>query len=101
MVRVYCRCNSGHYFTGGCCPIDGWSSEDTDAVFVAAEELLRSDLTPSLDELRRSGLSEQAIARTIVVEFGSGDSAFDAVAPEGYVIQGRWHPLMELSPAYH
>ena len=26
MIRAYCRCNSGHYFVGEYCPIDGWSS---------------------------------------------------------------------------
>jgi len=53
----------------------------------------------SLGELRRAGVSEDTVRRTIVIEFGAGEFAFDAISPEGYVIEGEWTPLR--SPDEH
>ena len=51
---------------------------------------------PSLRALREAGLSKAALQRTIVIEFGTDACAFDAIAPEGYVICGVWKPLSAL-----
>lgn len=95
-VRVYRRCNSGHNFAGGCCPLDGWSSPKTDAVLIALERLTAAHVTPSIGNLQQAGVSEDALARTIVVRFGSRASTFDAISPEGYVVEGRWRPLVSM-----
>jgi hypothetical protein len=54
----------------------------------------------SIAESRRAGVSEAAIQRTIVIEFGSSDCVFDAIAPEGYVIEGRWKLLKHLDERF-
>ncbi len=100
MVRVYRRCNGGHYFADACCPLDGWFSAETDEVLVAAERLIKAGITPSIERLREAGLGSDVPARTIVIDFGNEACAFDAVAPEGYVIGGRWIPLFALEAAF-
>ena len=96
MKRAYYRCNSGHYFQGAFCPLDGWSSPGSERLTEVVERLLASRREPSLVELRGAGLDEAALCRTIVVDFGADDSAFEAVAPEGYVIGGEWRSLTDL-----
>jgi hypothetical protein len=61
-----------------------------------ADRLASSQRDPSLAELRRAGLDSAVLQRTIVVQFGAEDSTFEALAPEGYVIDGEWRPLNEL-----
>ncbi len=92
MKQVYFRCNSGHYFSGGSCPLDGWSSKDW---LQLRSAVLAAEATegPGVKELRESGVSEDTLARLVVIEFGSASSAFDAIAPSGYVVDGRWLPM--------
>ena len=96
MVQLYSRCNSGHYFIGEYCPIDGWSSPASKELTEVAERLAATGRGISVAELRRAGVSEGAIRRAIVIEFGSSDSAFEAISPEGYVVKGEWKPLRSL-----
>ena len=96
MVQAYCRCNSGHYFVGEYCPIDGWSSTASKELTEAVERLLGTGREISLAELRSAGVSEATIRRTLVIEFGVSESAFDAISPEGYMIKGEWKPLRYL-----
>jgi hypothetical protein len=100
MVRVYCRCNSGHYFMGEYCPIDGWSSAASKELTEAVGRLTATGRAISLVELRKAGVSEEAFKRTIVIEFGANDSAFEAISPEGYVIKGEWKPLRYLDERF-
>lgn len=90
MVCVYVRCNSGHYFTGTHCPLDGWSSPASLAVAEAAARLAGSGIVASIARLRSEGVSPAALARTIVVDFGDEGSVFQLVAPKGYVVDGEW-----------
>jgi hypothetical protein len=96
MIRAYCRCNSGHYFVGEYCPIDGWSSPVAEELVKATKRAIASGQAPSLHALRQTGLSEAAAQRTIVIEFGTDACVFDAIVPEGLVIHGTWKPLAVL-----
>jgi len=96
MVQVYCRCTSGHYFIGKYCPIDGWSSSASKELTEAVERLTAAGRAISLTDLRSAGVSEDAMKRTIMIEFGASDSAFEAISPEGYVVKGKWKPLRYL-----
>jgi len=96
MIRAYCRCNSGHYFVGEYCPIDGWSSPVAEELVKATKRVIASGQAPSLHALRQTGLSEAAAQRTIVIEFGTDACVFDAIVPEGLVIHGTWKPLAVL-----
>lgn len=95
--RAYSRCNSGHYFQGECCPFDGWSSAASRELTAAVKRLARAERTLSIEELRNCGVSERTIARTIVIEFGSGDSAFEAINPASLVIADEVVPLARLN----
>jgi hypothetical protein len=53
-------------------------------------ELSNSKQELSLVELIAVGLSSKALKRTIVIEFGDVQSAFDAISPEGYFVDGEW-----------
>ncbi len=94
--RAYSRCNSGHYFLGECCPFDGWSSPATRELTAAVKRLARSGRPVSLEELRKSGVSDATIARTIVIEFGSEASAFDAISPAHLFVNEEAIPLTDL-----
>ncbi len=94
MKRVYCRCNGGDYFEGGgACPVDGWSSPESLELAEAVACLTAGGQEPSIAELRRLGVSEAALARTIVIEFGSEAAAFEVMTPRGYAVSGQWKPL--------
>ena len=81
-MRAYCRCTSGHYFQGEICPFDGWSSAASRELAAAVERLDRHGQEISLVALRKAGVSQKTIARTVVVAFGSEASAFEALSVE-------------------
>ena len=62
----------------------------------AVDRLSGLKLEPSFAQLRRVGLKKAARHRTIVVDFGTEEAIFEAVAPEGYVVDGKWRPLRDL-----
>jgi hypothetical protein len=99
-ARAYCRCNSGHYFEGSHCPFDGWSSPES-AELAAAIDRLRAARRPlSIHLLSETGVSEPTLARTIVIEFGCDDSSFQAIAPEGLIVDGVWRPSAAFDTAH-
>jgi len=89
IATAYCRCNSGHYFEGEFCPFDGWSSPASKELTQAVEQLARAHREISMEELRKAGVSAAALDRTIVIQFGSSASVFEAVAPHEYVVNGE------------
>src|SRR3990170_2573887 len=88
MIHVYHRCNSGHYFRDEHCPLDGWSSAAPVELATAVQRLRRSGSRLSVAELRSDGVTDEVLKRCIVVDFGDSESVFDAVAPEGYIVNG-------------
>ena len=99
-ARAYSRCNSGHYFAGEYCPFDGWSSAAAVEVAQAVQRLQQLARAISVEELRRAGVSDAALARTIVVQFGADASAFEAVSPKEYVVNGVTKPPMKFGPHF-
>ena len=94
MHRAYVRCNGGHYFIGSHCPLDGWTSPEAAELATANKKISAAEL--SIEALRRAGVKETTLSRTIVIDFGNEMSSFDAIAPEVYVIQGQWKKLRDL-----
>lgn len=92
MTRVYVRCNSGHYFEGVYCPLDGWSSAASADVTRCVAALRERNEVASFEVLRSRGVAETALKRCIIIEFGDDDASFELVAPEGYVVGGVWIP---------
>lgn len=99
-ARAYCRCNSGHYFQGECCPFDGWSSAASRELAAAVEWLARQGQDLSLAALGKAGVSRKNLARVIVVQFGCAASAFEALSPQEYVINGKAEPVVKLGAAF-
>lgn len=100
ITRAFCRCNSGHYFSGEFCPFDGWSSPASKELAHAVEELEAAGHRVSLEALRKSGVSSTTLQRTITIEFASGDSAFEAVSPDYLVVHGEAKPTHKLGLAF-
>jgi hypothetical protein len=100
IIRAYSRCNSGHYFLGEFCPFDGWSSHASRELTAALKELARSGRPVSLEELRQAGVSAATLSRTMVIEFGSSSTAFEAIAPEYYVVNGETIPLRNFDESF-
>jgi hypothetical protein len=78
------------------CPIDGWSGPESKELVAAAQNLLKAGSELSVEALRKIGVREGTLTRTIVVDFGDERSSFDAIVPEGYVVQGEWKKLRDL-----
>ena len=95
-MRAYCRCTSGHYFMGVFCQLDGWSAAASRELAEATDLLRQRGEELSLVSLRSAGVSESSLERGIVVQFGSPASAFEAVAPAAYSVDGEWRPPDEL-----
>jgi len=89
VVRGYRRCNGGDYFIGRNCPFDGWSSPGSEAIDAAVRHLEAAGVAPSIAALRRAGLDEDALARAVVIDFGSEAAVFDGLQPKAYVVGGR------------
>ena|SRR6266851_3945291 len=87
--RVYCRCNSGHYFIGEFCPFDGWSSPASRALANACERLEETHQEVSLEAFKKVGVGQDALQRTILITFGSDESVFEAVAAQVLVVDGQ------------
>jgi len=100
MIHLYSRCNSGHYFEGTHCQVDGWSSPAAAEIAEAQDVLRQRSTRPSIDALRALGVSEEAIKRCIIIEFGDKDAQFELVAPQGYVVNGQWIPLKDFDPRH-
>jgi hypothetical protein len=83
----------GDYFCTKCCPFDGWTSVQINELFGAAEKLRSEKVVPTVAGLRERGVSEEAIQRCIVIEFGDEGAAFDGLSPEFYVIGGKSYKL--------
>jgi hypothetical protein len=54
----------------------------------------------SLVTLRKAGVSQGTIERTIVVLFGCAESAFEALAPQTWVVNGEPKPVTQLGRAF-
>jgi len=88
--RLYWRCNGGHYISSTRnCPWDGWTSPEVDELCSAAEVFAKQGRVPSIAELKDVKVSDRALRRAIVMEFGDDRAVFDAVAPQEYVLHGR------------
>jgi hypothetical protein len=95
-TRAYCRCNSGHYFSGDSCPYDGWTSPAARELTDAVARLAKEGRELSLEELRVLGVSKETLWRTIIVSFGVGASVFEALSPDTYVVNGETKPPAKL-----
>ncbi|MBN1122126.1 MAG: hypothetical protein JXJ17_13700 [Anaerolineae bacterium] len=100
---LYIRCNSGHYFSGGeNCPLDNWSLpryEELEEVIVQMET---EGIDISIEEFRKRGVSDDILARIIIIDFGSVNSVFTGLVPEGYIgREGNFIPVNLASSDYH
>jgi len=96
MRKVLWRCNGGDYFSTVYCPFDGWSSENSAALFRAVDRLQRQDTPLTLAALKDAGLSDEAIRSCVIIEFGDSNSAFEALSPSSYVVNGQAVPLKDV-----
>src|SRR5262249_25128270 len=92
-VRVFASCNSGHYFVGNTCLFDGWSSDHTREIAAAAERISGAGRIPSLAELAAEGVSEEALAGALVIDFSSSQAALDAIALRAVIARGTYYRL--------
>lgn len=100
MVKAYWRCNGGDYFSTKACPFDGWTSPEIDELFQAVETLKTRKIPVSIGVLRDLAVSEKAIQRCIVVEFGNDAAVFEAMSPGYYVIEGKSYKLHEVGSVF-
>jgi hypothetical protein len=66
----------------------------------AVENAQRKRKALSIRALADEGVPEEAIKRTIIIEFGSDEAIFDALLPEGYLIKGELKRLHQLGLGY-
>ncbi len=96
MNRAFIRCNEGHYFEGQHCFFDGWSSKESEQFWRISEEIRSENQPISLELFRQKGADHQTIKRMIVIDFGDGNFVFEAISPDGFVVDGRYIRLNAL-----
>ena|SRR5438309_10085344 len=96
MVKLYWRCNAGHYISTERCPWDGWTPPEIGELCSAADSLAKQGTVPSIAALRDAKVSDQALQRAIVVEFGDGRAVFEALMPHEYVLNGMHKTMSQL-----
>ena len=94
-VRVFARCNGGHYFVGKWCPFDGWGSEETEAIERVAKDLSDKGTVPAMASLEAAGLTPKALARACVMEFYSNDQILDGIEPHSVAVGARTYLLKD------
>ena len=62
----------------------------------AVENTERKSKALSIRALADEGAPEEATKRTIIIEFGSDEAVFDALLPQGYLINGELKKLDQL-----
>lgn len=88
-TRLFYMCLSGHFHAERHCPYDGSESDYADAVEAAVSELRRQNVQLSIGALLKLGVPPEALKWTLVIEFGSDDVTFDAIAPASLSVQGK------------
>jgi hypothetical protein len=99
--RAFIRCNGGDYFQGEYCPLDNWSSAESKELAAITARLTAEGQEVSIAGLRKVGVSETTIKRTIVIDFGSDASVFEAISPQGFVVNGKWKLLRQAGLDFH
>ena len=61
-----------------------------------ADSLAKRGALPSIAELRRANVSDQALKRAIVVEFGDELAVFEALSPQEYILNGEVVPMRKV-----
>lgn len=89
MTIAYFRCVNGHYFSGASCQFDGWQSAASVELATAVSSIVAGGNKISIAKLREYGVSEDAIKRAVIFDFGAESSLFDAVEPAGYIVKGQ------------
>jgi hypothetical protein len=97
--RVYWRCNGGDYISGERnCPWDGWSSPEIEELCAAVDAYAKEGKVPSIDDLRVARVSEKALQRAIVIDFGDDRAAFEALVPDQYLLNGKTLKMRHVPP---
>jgi hypothetical protein len=76
VVRLYFRCDGGDHHESDYSPLDGWSAPEAKEIASTAARLTSTGLSVSIERLRAEGISQTALRRLIVVEFGDERAAF-------------------------
>src|ERR1043165_6824053 len=90
MRRAYVLCsNRDHYFTGRCCPFDGWGPPRVVAVAEAAERIHRAGAALSIAALAEAGGDAEPLATWVAAKFGSERAALRAIWLWDYARNGK------------
>lgn len=100
MTDVYFRCNSGHYFSTEYCPFDGWTHPRFSQVIEISSKLKTEGKPISIEILKLRGISDSVLSRIILIEFGSNKSRFEALSPDGYLVDGKWYNMKQIDSRY-
>ncbi len=89
-MKLYWRCNGGHYISSNRrCPWDGWTSPDIEELCSVAGSIAKQGKDPTIAALREAKVSDRALQRAIVVDFGDDRAAFEALMPQEYILNGK------------
>jgi len=88
-LKLFLRCNSGHFFTSDVCPWDGWSHPSFKLAIETFNRLELEGKPVSIESLRNAGLDEEALQRVVILEFGDPQVALDGIYPKQVMVNGR------------
>ena len=95
-MTVFFRCNSGHYFSRAVCPWDGWSLTAFEDVLKLVEQFRSVGKPISVATPRDAGVPDDVLKRIMIVEFGSSETAVEAIYPKQLIVRGRVTDLIQL-----
>jgi hypothetical protein len=72
----------GHYFLGGYYSVDGWSSAESIEIDAAVKNLEHDNIELTIANLRRAGVSDQALNQCFIAEFPPDQGGFSLLTPD-------------------
>jgi hypothetical protein len=86
VLYVLCDCGSPdgpkHYYTGANCPFSGWVAPFVEEALRAAAVLQGAGQSLTVEMLKETGLSPEAMTRVMVAEFAGKIAVPDALGVE-------------------
>ena len=84
LIEVYIRCSGDCLFATLHCPRDGWSTQDTQAIYRMKVALRRAGITPSVERIRSElagKVDPEALDRLVEVTFPDERLVVDCFVP--------------------
>ena len=85
MRHLFFRCQHGHFFRDGCCPIDAWTHDEISL----AVSLFSENPGMPLDEFCKRGIHPELVRRMLIIDSLAFPTSIECIYPKYYVVEGQ------------